>query len=128
MSPNLYLCSTGLHCRGSRPWYKVQLRKNEDFAKYLGKNCDSDVPKAERKRCKEIQSFSGNQFAIWFHSFISEKGGKLWDIFTSRNDMTITSMHYKNLHNLAIDSPNANWKKKLYIIIWSQLSLSATVF
>lgn len=89
---------------------RVQLHKNQDFAKYVGKNCATDVPANEKQKCQQIQSFSNNQFTIWFQSFINEKGGKLWEVFTANNKMTVTSRHYKNLHELTIDSPNATWK------------------
>ncbi|MGF1692156.1 TadE/TadG family type IV pilus assembly protein [Photobacterium kagoshimensis] len=90
---------------------RVQLNKNHDFIKYKGKNCHTDVPKNETSRCQKIQSYSGNQFAIWFHSFLSTNGGKLWQVFTASNEMFIKTRHYKNLHALAHDASTSSWSK-----------------
>ncbi|OAN12987.1 hypothetical protein A3K86_15055 [Photobacterium jeanii] len=90
---------------------RVQLNKSDDFIKYKGKNCDTDVSENEKQKCKTIQSFSGDQFAIWFHTFINNNGGKLWQVFTARNEMTITAQHYKNLYALAANRPSSGWNK-----------------
>lgn len=90
---------------------RVQLKKSEYYIKYNGKNCNIDVPNNEKNLCKQIQSYSGNQFAIWFHSFLHQNGGMLWHLFTARNEMSIQTKHYKNLQAFTKNVPIATWPK-----------------
>ncbi|MDO6543085.1 TadE/TadG family type IV pilus assembly protein [Photobacterium sanguinicancri] len=99
---------------------RVQLEKNKDYERFYGKdgkiNCD-DIPAGEdRELCKTIKSFNGDQFSIWFFSFVEKNGGVLWNILTSKGSMAISAKHYKTLDDLINDNQNSQWEKNTFSI------------
>ena len=99
---------------------RVQLEKNKDYERFYGKdgkiNCD-DIPAGEdRELCKTIKSFNGDQFSIWFFSFVEKNGGVLWNILTSKGSMAISAKHYKTLNDLINDNQNSQWEKNTFSI------------
>ncbi|WP_162267755.1 TadE/TadG family type IV pilus assembly protein [Photobacterium sanguinicancri] len=99
---------------------RVQLEKNKDYERFYGKdgkiNCD-DIPAGEdRELCKTIKSFNGDQFSIWFFSFVEKNGGVLWNILTSKGSMAISATHYKTLDDLINDNQNSQWEKNTFSI------------
>jgi len=91
---------------------RVQLHKNADFKTYHGKQCQKDFSDAkEIKRCEAVQSYSDDQFAIWFHRLVNDNGGALWQVFTSKKDMSIQAYYYRNLADLADKRENTSWKR-----------------
>ncbi|MGF1834980.1 TadE/TadG family type IV pilus assembly protein [Photobacterium sanguinicancri] len=99
---------------------RVQLEKNKDYERFYDKdgkiNCD-DIPAGEdRELCKTIKSFNGDQFSIWFFSFVEKNGGVLWNILTSKGSMAISAKHYKTLNDLINDNQNSQWEKNTFSI------------
>lgn len=117
-----YICSvldfaTAEAARDSR----VQLGKNPSFEKYrdLSFKCeDSDLTKQEQKECKQIKSFNGDQFKVWFYSFIDKNGGTLWDVMSARGTISIDATHYKTRADLTADTPRPSktWQKNAFTL------------
>ncbi|OZS41286.1 TadE/TadG family type IV pilus assembly protein, partial [Photobacterium sanguinicancri] len=81
---------------------RVQLEKNTDLNKYMNQDCEriyKNEPE-KKKTCLTVNSFSGDQFQIWFYWFVEKNGGALWQVLTSASDMKVTVKHYKDLNNL----------------------------
>lgn len=97
---------------------RVQLEKNKDYERFYDKNGNincNDIPAGDdRELCKTIKSFNGDQFSIWFFSFVEKNGGVLWNILTSKGSMAISAKHYKTLNDLVSDNQNSQWEKNIF--------------
>lgn len=95
---------------------RVQLNGTNEYDHFYenGKiNC-SKVPKEEKAVCQTIESFKGDQFSIWFYTFIKKNGGVLWQVLTSDSAMTVNAKHYKNLTDLASGTESKQWDKNTF--------------
>ncbi|WP_414932780.1 TadE/TadG family type IV pilus assembly protein [Vibrio europaeus] len=117
-----YICSvldyaTAEAARDSR----VQLRKNPSFNKYRNPNfscTDPSLSEEEQKECKLIKSFNGDEFKVWFYTFIDKNGGTLWDVLSARGAMSIDASHYKTRADLTADTPRQSktWQKNAFTL------------
>jgi len=117
-----YICSvldyaTAEAARDSR----VQLRKNPSFKKYRDPSfscTDPSLSEEEQKECKLIKSFNGDEFKVWFYSFIDKNGGTLWDVLSARGSMLIDATHYKTRADLTADTPRPSktWQKNAFTL------------
>ncbi|MDC5856840.1 TadE/TadG family type IV pilus assembly protein [Vibrio europaeus] len=98
---------------------RVQLKKNKELSKYNQSDFDCTRLKPDqRTQCEKVQSFNGDEFQIWFYSFMEQKRkGVLGKILSFDSSMAIDSKHYKNRTALVNDQPNASdWKKNAFSI------------
>jgi hypothetical protein len=101
---------------------RVQLQKNQEFNEYKKPDFDCTNEKLtaeQRHQCEKIQSFNGDEFQIWFYSFIEEtRKGTLGRILSFDSNMAINAKHYKNLEDLTANPPleSNNWKKNAFSI------------
>ncbi|USD67750.1 TadE family protein [Vibrio sp. SCSIO 43136] len=87
---------------------RVQLDSNPDFDLYKSDLfvCeDHDLSPTDLKQCQMIKSFKGDEYQVWFYSFLLNNGGKLWEVMTAKNDFAVTAKHYKTLTDLERDRP-----------------------
>lgn len=102
-----YICSvldyaTAEAARDSR----VQLEANNDFSDYKNVDCKEafkdDLNKQDE--CEQIQNFNGDEYQVWFYSFVKKNGGSLWHVLSAADSYTIAAKHYKNLEALIKDT------------------------